>query len=754
MASPTFRLACGTALSLLSVIGIPAAPAFAQDAEAEDTVLLDTVVISAEDQIKQALGVSNISAEDLEKTPVVNDVAEIIRKMPGVNLTGSSPSGQRGNQRQIDIRGMGPGNTLILIDGKPVMSRNSVKVGRSGESDTRGDSNWVPAELIDRIEVIRGPAAARYGSGAAGGVVNIITKKPESDLFQIGLHYNLPESNLEGETVRTDFLWAKRLSDNLSFRLTGGYNKTEPDDPSRNAATVLPEECDDDDCSWEAGKEGVVNKDVTAMLSWDLDNRNRLDFELGFSRQGGLYAGDTQLGGSVTENGDDLISDLARRGAETNTMRRSTAAVTHTGSYDWGSLKSYVQYEHTNNSRLKEGTAGSGEGKINSEAERDIATLDAVAAKSEAIMERALLGKPAAITLGTELRYERLDLGRYSASSLNFDYGDISADAEDNDPISEQTTIGLYAEANIEWSDRLTLTPALRADWADTYGANLSGGLNATYAINDAWTIKGGVARAFKSPNLYQMSERYVYATRGGGCPYLADGTRLSNCRVLGNADLDPETSINAELGVAYSGANGIDATLTYFHNDYHDKIQAGTQRVGTVVEDGTTYNVYQWTNIPDAVVSGLEGSFAANLASNLRLNVNATYMIESEQKLTTQAGNEITVPLSLVPEYTVNASLDWQATDRLTVTPSLTHYGKIEASRYNATTGTENSDLTDRGGYTLVNLGVSYDFDNGARVSAGVTNLFDKSILRSGDGAETYNEPGRAFYLGLNKTF
>ena len=47
--------------------------------------------------------------------------------MPGVNLTGNSTSGQRGNNRQIDIRGMGPENTLILIDGKPASSRNSVR---------------------------------------------------------------------------------------------------------------------------------------------------------------------------------------------------------------------------------------------------------------------------------------------------------------------------------------------------------------------------------------------------------------------------------------------------------------------------------------------------------------------------------------------------------------------------------------------------------------------------------------------------
>ncbi len=59
---------------------------------------------------------------------------------------------------------MGPENTLIPIDGKPVTSRNSVRLGWRGERDTRGDTSWVPPEIIERIEVIRGPAAARYGN--------------------------------------------------------------------------------------------------------------------------------------------------------------------------------------------------------------------------------------------------------------------------------------------------------------------------------------------------------------------------------------------------------------------------------------------------------------------------------------------------------------------------------------------------------------------------------------------------------------
>lgn len=102
----------------------------------------DTMVVTAAEQTRQAPGVSVITREDIQRRPPANDLSEIIRTMPGVNLTGNSTSGSRGNNRQIDIRGMGPDNTLILIDGKPVSSRASVRCG------WRGDTNWVPSNMV------------------------------------------------------------------------------------------------------------------------------------------------------------------------------------------------------------------------------------------------------------------------------------------------------------------------------------------------------------------------------------------------------------------------------------------------------------------------------------------------------------------------------------------------------------------------------------------------------------------------------
>ncbi len=71
----------------------------------------------------------------------------------GVNLDRRNSTSGHAGITATDIRGMGP--KLILIDGKPVTSRNSVRPGWRGERDTRGDTAGA-AEMIERIEVLRG----------------------------------------------------------------------------------------------------------------------------------------------------------------------------------------------------------------------------------------------------------------------------------------------------------------------------------------------------------------------------------------------------------------------------------------------------------------------------------------------------------------------------------------------------------------------------------------------------------------------
>ncbi len=57
-------------------------------------------------------------------------------------------------------------------------------------------------------------------------------------------------------------------------------------------------------------------------------------------------------------------------------------------------------------------------------------------------------------------------------------------------------------------------------------------------------------------------------------------------------------------------------------------------------------------------------------------------------------------------------------------------------------------------GAYSLVGANVNYDINKNLRLNVGISNIFDKQIYRSAEGANTYNEPGRAYYAGVTASF
>nr|WP_058911233.1 TonB-dependent siderophore receptor [Entomohabitans teleogrylli] len=698
-------------------------------AENEDQMV---VRATAEEELKQQPGVSIITAEDIKKEPPVNDLSDIIRKMPGVNLTGNSATGSRGNNRQIDIRGMGPENTLIMVDGVPVSSRNSVRYSWRGERDTRGDTNWVPVELVERIEVIRGPAAARYGSGAAGGVVNIITKRPTNDWHgSLSLYTNQPEDNKEGATRRANFnLTGPLAGDALTMRLYGNINKTEPDAWDINTAQ---------NGSYAAGREGVRNKDINGQLSWKITPTQIVDVDYGYSRQGNIYAGDTQYSnGNLSPNG--LVSSLY--GQETNRMYRQNYGITHNGVWDWGQSKTGFYYEKTNNTRLQEGSTGKVEGMINSDV-YDTSRLESYRATTE-INFPVTLWVDHMVTLGADWDREALnDPASMSATDASGEtIGNISGDPSRRSSKNSAEITGLYFEDNIEALPGTFIIPGLRFDYHNKFGSNWSPSLNASQELGEYFKVKAGIARAYKAPNLYQSSEGYLLSTRGNGCPNtIASGS----CYLLGNDDLKPEISVNKEIGLEFN-YDGYIAGITYFRNDYKNKIVSGSDIIG-YASNGN--NILRWENGGKAVVEGLEGNLTIPLVRDtLTWRTNATYMIQSENKDT---GN----PLSIIPEYTINTMLDWQVTDKLSTNVNWTMYGRQKPREY-AEIRTEVDAMSNRevGAYSIVGIGGNYQLTKNLLVNAGVSNLFDKRLYRENDGASTYNEPGRAYYAGVTMSF
>lgn len=700
------------------------------ESQPQDAVKLETMVLTAEEQVKQSLGVSIITEEDLDKLPVTNDISEYVRRMPGVNLTGNSATGQRGNNRQIDIRGMGPENTLILIDGKPVNSRNSVRYGWRGERDTRGDSNWVPVNAIESIEVLRGPAAARYGSGAMGGVVNIKTKKVSNELHgSIETYTNQPENSKEGDTNRVSVnLSGPIIQDVLSYRIYGNYNKTDNDAPDINPVVGS-------NGYRAAGREGVENKDINARLAWKMTDHQHLLFDIGSGRQGNLYAGDSQ-----NSNLDPTINDILSQlfGKETNTLYRDNYALTHEGEWSWGDSKLIAQFDRTKNKRLPEGTAGASEGRINSLEDRVTSTLDTLRFNGEVTVPLELY-VPQNLTIGAEWVEDDFS-DEENTKQGDGSYGE-NLTTGDRSKMKSRIASG-YLENNMKITDATDMVVGIRFDDHNRSGSNWSPSLNLSHKLGDYFTLKGGIAKAYKAPNLYQNAEGYLLGTRGNGCPI-----GLSQCVLQGNANLKPETSINKEIGFEFQ-KDIVNASLAWFRNDYEDKITSGDEVTQQVVIGDTTYNVLQWTNIPKALIQGLEGSISLDWGDVTWTN-NFTYMTDSVNKKT---GN----PLSVVPNYTINSIFNYDITDAWDVNFVYTQYGRQKPRQYKETSLEDKQGIITESvkSYGLAGINTGYKFNDNFSGRIGISNLFDEQKLRDNTVNQTYNEPGRAYYASLKYEF
>ncbi|MDD0977323.1 TonB-dependent siderophore receptor [Pseudomonas fontis] len=703
----------------------------------DNALVIHETMVTAEQEARQALGSSIITAEDIKRHPPANDLSDIIRREPGVNLSGNSASGARGNNRQIDLRGMGPENTLILIDGKPSSARNAVRYGWSGDRDSRGETNWVPAEAVERIEILRGPAAARYGSGAMGGVVNIITKRPTQELKgNLSLFTVMPEDKAEGGSKRANFNLSGGLTDDLAVRLYGGLAKTDADDfdiNSGHASSTLA-----------AGREGVRNKDINGLLSWKLNDEHRLELNSGYSRQGNIYAGDT-----MNSNGGGKIPYISSLyGEETNVMQRSTYDLTHLGDFIWGTSKSSLTYEYVRNWRLNEGLAGGPEGAINDTGSA-VSRLRNTRLASEVNLPFSAGSSEHVLTLGGEYLYEALnDQGSFLPQSYDPKGGAGNAIGGFSRGSSKMSakSFALFSEDNISIGDTI-FTPGLRLDHHEEFGANLSPSLNVSHKLTDALTVKGGIARAYKTPNLYQVNPNYLLYSRGAGCS--TQQTNRDGCYLVGNADLDPEISINKEVGLLYDRGTWR-TSATYFRNDYKNKIIGGTDVIGTL---SSGRRITQWENAGKALVEGLEGNFFVELTPSLDWNTNLTLMFNNDNL---ETGD----PLSVIPKYTVNSSLDWRATEQLSFQVAGTYFGKQKAPSYNYRTQQNFADSVQKDveAYGLVDVSTGYKINKHYDVRLGVNNVFDKQILRGGNassaGANTYNQPGRALFAALNVSF
>ena len=167
MKSPVLR-ARRRPVALLAA-GLAVAPsAFAQSAPASST-LSETVVTATRIETRADDLVSDVRVIDRRviEASTARSLPEILAREAGLQM---SANGGLGQNTSVFIRGTNGRHALLLVDG--------VRIG----SATAGTAPWeaVPLNLVERIEVLQGPASALYGADAAGGVVQVFTRKGRS----------------------------------------------------------------------------------------------------------------------------------------------------------------------------------------------------------------------------------------------------------------------------------------------------------------------------------------------------------------------------------------------------------------------------------------------------------------------------------------------------------------------------------------------------------------------------------------------
>lgn len=237
-----------------------------QELSVAGAATLDVVMQEAATVIEgiEIVGTRRLNRSAVE-TPVavdVIDVAEITRSVGQLDLNQilhyAAPSFNANRQSGADgsdhidpatLRGLGPDQTLVLINGKRRHQSSLINIfGSRGRGNTGTDLNTIPVGAIERIEILRDGASAQYGSDAIAGVVNIVLKSTADEFSGMvagGFHDATPPSrfavlrdeSIDGEEVQVSGNYGVRIGQLGFVNMTGEYLTKErtnrPADPAQ-----------------------------------------------------------------------------------------------------------------------------------------------------------------------------------------------------------------------------------------------------------------------------------------------------------------------------------------------------------------------------------------------------------------------------------------------------------------------------------------------------------------------------------------
>ncbi len=603
----------------------PALAEAAADAQDAGTVVV-TATMRAHTIASAPAFTTVVTEEDIARSPV-NSIADLLRETVGVNNQTDGTG-----RDQIQIRGLDGKYTLMLVNGKRLSSNGALWRG----SDF--DFSSIPLNSIKRVEIVRGPMAALYGSDAIGGVVNIITKAPTQDWSgSVSAEYRAIAVGDEGEQYRLGAAVSGAFNDQFSLSVAGETYDRKPWYATSASDTTRPPRL-----------EQKQAQNLVGTLTWKLSDAQNIDVDFGYNKDKrplGMYFY------AYYPEWNYEAKDFRAQ-----TITRYTYGVTHKAMWNWGSTTAYVSHEDARiddfNSRYDK-------------PQQRVLKEDNTYAKFYANLEAGINAVTAGVDLRRQVIKDKLTYLQTGEMKTN--------------------NSALFAEDEISLGKDLKLTLAGREDHSNTFGNHFTPKTYLTWQASNEVTVKGGVNKAFKAPEAYQLSKEYSIVSCGGSC-YLS-----------GNPDLKPEKSTNYEFGAEFH-RKGLNASAVLFKNDVDNLIVA--------VYDAAI-PARKWVNVAKARTTGVELSADAELNPALSVNANFTHL---NAEYTDETGAE--ARLENRPKNSANASLNWTINSMLQSSLSA-HY-----------TGEQFYEGKELPAYTRVDLAVSARVQKNLVLRAGVKNL------------------------------
>ncbi|WP_417580933.1 TonB-dependent receptor domain-containing protein [Nitrincola sp.] len=695
---------------------------------ADETVRLDSMVVSAsgfEQKITDApASISVVTREELERKNFSN-LAEALQDVEGIDVLGNT--GKTGGLN-ISIRGMPSDYTLILIDGRRQNSAGSITPNGFGEMST----GFVPpVNAIERIEVIRGPMSTLYGSDAIGGVVNIITRKVSNEWTgSVTQEFTFQEDSEFGDSRKTSFYTSGPLiEDRLGLTLRGSYF-------DRDEYNLTAQGVDGQDVELNSRGQSKVEADIYSFggrLDLLAHENHDLWFDFDISRQ--TYDNGTPENRKLSNN--DTATNW--RGYDDELRHdREQFAIGHTSRVGSGTWESSLMRNQTEtigrtipgnpNDPTNSGIPGK---NVMDPRELEATNLILDSKYMQALGERHFL------TVG----------GQYWKAEM------IDGVAPNK---FKQDDWSLFAENEWAVTDDLLLTLGARYNHNEFFGGHVTPRAYAVYSLNNNWTLKGGVSTGYKTPNVDALYDGINGITAQG------------QTATVGNPALNPEKSVNGELGIYYQQDNGLTANATLFQSRIEDRFSStsryncnydgsGSDPLQNPVP-GDCYTLVGfdgqstvgWTeNLNKARSEGIELAARIPLAPRWDLSVNYTYTDTEIEDETGQVVGE----LSDTPTHLANARLNWQATHQANFWLNASYRG--ESRRFDTVpTSGQNKALYDAigdiKGYSLLDLGGSYQLSKNLRISGTIQNLLDKDFR----DYKAYEYNGDTYYASAYSHF